>query len=75
MEKARRIFALAGVILILALYALTLIFALQKNPAFKSLFLGALFCSVAVPVILYVLGLLIKNAKKGNDDPPENKKP
>ncbi len=69
MEKARRIFALVGVILILALYVLTLVFALQKNPAFKGLFLGALFCTIAVPVILYVFGLLLKNAKGKQNDP------
>ena len=74
MEKARRVFAMIGVILIIALYVLTMVFALQKNPAFKSLFLGALFCTIAVPVILYVFSVLIKNAKGRDDDFTDNRR-
>ncbi len=52
-KKLKRILAIIGVILILSMYILTMIFAFGKDPRTQSLFLGALGCTILVPVFLW----------------------
>lgn len=51
--KLKRIFALIAVILLVSLYASTLIFAISGNPDANYLFKASIFCTVVIPVILY----------------------
>ena len=68
MNKVRRIFALAGIILLAAMYILTMVFALMKHPMATQLLMAAVFCTVAVPVLLYAMLLVAKNLKgRGTD--------
>ena len=60
---ARRVVALVGIILLAGLYASTLVFALMDSPAAKGLLMGAIFCTVAVPVLLYAMTLVAKNLR------------
>ena len=75
MKKKTRILALAGIVLLLAMYASTMIFALMDSPMARGLFMGSLFCTVAVPVILYGMILAAKvlrgrgMASRENDGP------
>ena len=55
---ARRIVALIGIILLVALYASTLVFALMKSPAAKGLLMAAVFCTIVVPVLLYAMTIV-----------------
>ncbi|MBR2561214.1 MAG: hypothetical protein IKE31_03590 [Eubacterium sp.] len=57
---ARRVIALIGIILLIALYASTLIFALMKSPAAKGLLMAAVFCTIVVPVLLYAMTIVAK---------------
>lgn len=66
----RRIIALAGIILLAGLYASTLIFALMDSPAAKGLLMGAVFCTIAVPVLLYAMTTVAKNLR-GKGVPPQ----
>ena len=66
MKKAKRIFAMIGVILILAMYVLTIVFACMKSPQAKQLLTGAIICTIAVPVVIYAITLVIKNAESRN---------
>jgi hypothetical protein len=54
----RRIAALAGIILLIAMYALTMVFALVKSPYSKGLLMGSIFCTIAVPVLLYAMTMV-----------------
>ena len=65
--KYRRSLAIAGVILILLLYASTLVFALMESPLAESLLLASLFCTVVVPAILYGYYVLIRYTKNKKD--------
>ena len=69
---ARRIVALIGIILLIGLYASTLVFALMKSPAAKGLLMGAVFCTIAVPVLLYAMVIAAK-VLRGKGAPPEEK--
>lgn len=51
--KIKRIFAIIAVILLVALYGSTVIFALSDSPNAIYLFKASIFCTVIIPVILY----------------------
>ena len=67
---ARRIIALLGIILLGGLYASTLVFALMDSPAAKGLLMGAVFCTIAVPVLLYAM-TIVAGHLRGKGVPPE----
>lgn len=64
----RRFLALLGIILLLALYLSTLIFALMDSPIAKGLLMGAIFGTVAIPVLLYAILLVAKNLRDQTRD-------
>lgn len=71
---AKRIAALAGIVLLLGMYASTLIFALMGGPNAQALLMGSIYCTIAVPILLYGMSLVAKSLKgKGvreeNEDP------
>lgn len=67
--KLRRILALIGIILLLALYGSTMVFALMDSPLSKGLLMGAVFATIAVPVLLYAILLVAKNVRGKGVDP------
>ena len=67
---ARRIIALIGIIFLAGLYASTLVFALMDIPAAKGLLMGAVFATIAVPVLLYAMTLAAKTLR-GKGVPPQ----
>ena len=78
MKKGRRILAWIGIVLILLMYVLTIIFAVMDNPNAKNWLMAAIFCTVAVPVIIYAIQLAVKHIpgvkfepEEGEDDPGE----
>ena len=71
MNKVRRVLAIIGLALIALMYILTIIFALMQSPNSKNLLMAAIFCTIAVPVLLYAIQLvakvLPKFGPKGNE--------
>lgn len=72
MAKLRKIFAIAGVVLLLGMYILTFISAMFATPDTHSLFLGSLAATIIVPVFLYAYTLIYRVIYK-NKDKQENK--
>lgn len=66
-KKFIRIAALVGVILLVGMYAVSIIAALSKSENAKALFAISMYCTFVVPVIIYVLQLVYKLAT-GNKD-------
>lgn len=60
MKKAKKIFAIIGIILLAGLYICTLIFALMDSELSFKLLQICLFSTIAVPVILYLCNMLYK---------------
>lgn len=58
--KWKRPLAMAGVILILAMYAIAVVAAFSKSPSSKTWLMAAVFSTVIVPVILYAAGLVYR---------------
>ena len=64
--KIKRFVALAGAILLVLLYLSTLIFSLMDGELAQGLLRASIFCTVAVPVLIYAIGLIyrvLKNRK------------
>lgn len=62
MKKAKRILALSGVVLLVAMYVATLVFALLDSPNSFVLFKVSVYCTIVIPVIVYSGTLIFNNA-------------
>ena len=70
----RRVLALTGIILLIVMYALTMVFALVKSPYARGLLMGSIFCTIAVPVLLYAMTMVAGLVRgKGLPDTSGNK--
>ena len=68
MKKAKRILALTGAILLVCLYAATLVFALMDSPAASGLLKAAVAASILVPVLLYAFILVARLLNRNDGD-------
>ena len=68
MKKAKRILAIAGLALIALMYTLTFVFAFMQDPRSKGLLMGAIFCTIAVPVIIYAMELVARNLRRKSEE-------
>lgn len=71
--KAKRILALAGVILLLGLYASTLLSALFAGENFMRLLMASVYATVVVPVLLWAYSFLYKIIRGRRQDPSDEK--
>ncbi len=60
MQKAKRIFALTGALLLAAMYVCTLIFALIGSEKAMVLFKASVACTIIIPVLLYGILLIAR---------------
>ncbi len=68
MKKTKRILALTGAILLVCMYACTLIFALVDSPAFLGLFRASVAATILIPVLLYAYILVARLLKGDGSD-------
>lgn len=64
MKKAQRILAFLGAVLLLGLYALTLVTALMDSPQADDWFKASVACTIVIPVFLYACLLVRRWMKK-----------
>lgn len=67
MKKWQRVIAMAGVVLLVGMYAATLIFALSGSPESDGWFKVSVACTIIVPVFLYANMLVYKVLKNRGD--------
>ncbi len=60
MKKFKKILAITGVFVLLAMYLLTFISAIFATPDAHALFLGSLAATIIIPVFLYAYSLVYK---------------
>ena len=63
MMKLKRMLALLGVILLVAMYGSTLFFAFSKHPDANGWLMAAIGCTIIIPVFLYAYMLVYKHLK------------
>lgn len=68
MKKTKRILAAAGAFLLLAMYGLTLVFALMDHPYSEDLLMASIACTILFPVLLYAYILVYRLLKGSGDD-------
>ena len=64
--KSKRILALTGAVILIALYVSSIIFALMDSPLAENLLLASLFCILVIRGVFFGLGgelLFLKNKK------------
>ena len=76
MKKVKRILALAGVVLLIALYAGTMILGITGSEKTQDLLFAAIICTVVVPVLLWAYSFIYRLLKENfsvGDDKEEKK--
>lgn len=73
MAKLKKIFAIAGVVILLGMYLLTFISAILATPNTHSLFLGSLAATIIIPIFLYAYMLIYKVVYKNRENQEDNK--
>ena len=68
MKKVKRILALCGVILLVLMYASTLIFAFIDRSKSMGLLKASLACTILVPVLIYAYTLFYRLSHKDDSD-------
>lgn len=63
-KRVKQVLAIIGLVIIVGLYATTLILALSKNPNSHGMFLASIFATIMVPLIMYILSWIFKMVKK-----------
>lgn len=63
MKKIQRILAMAGVVLLVAMYGATLFFAVSDYPDAENWLMASVACTIIVPVLLYAYMLIYKYLK------------
>lgn len=77
MKKFKKIFAIAGVIILLGMYLLTFISAIFATPNSHALFFGSIAATIIIPIFLYAYSLIYRVIYKNNEqdtNKTENKK-
>ncbi len=64
MKNKKKIIAILGIIALVGLYLCTLIFAFLDSELSFQLLQVSIFCSVAIPILLYVCNMLYKILNK-----------
>lgn len=64
LKKVKQIAAIIGIVIILGMYAVVFISSLYGSEYSQALFMAALFTTIAVPMVIYILLVFIKIAMK-----------
>ncbi len=68
MKKSKRIMALIGAILLILLYASTLIFAFVDTSTSQNLLMASIAATILLPVLLYIYTLFSRMSHKDDSD-------
>lgn len=62
--KTKRVLALVGVVLLVAMYVVTLILAFFAKEYFMNLFVASVALTIVVPITIHII-FVLKNVKSG----------
>ena len=72
-KPLKRILAWIGIVLLVAMYVVTLVLALIDHPLAQMLFRGALYMTIMIPFLLYAFILVHKILSRRNDETEDRK--
>ena len=73
MKKLKQICAIKGIILLVALYVSTLVFAIIDDPATMNMLKASIMATVIIPVFIWILGRIADKLKKDSDQSKNTK--
>lgn len=62
-KRFKQVLAIVGIVIIAGLYITTLILAITGSEKTNGLFMASIFCTVMIPLIMYILSWLYKRLK------------
>ena len=68
MKKAKQVFAILGIALLVGLYVATLVFAIIDNPQTYTMLGVSIGATIVIPVMLWVMGVFLRIAKKDDEE-------
>lgn len=72
MKKKKRILAIVGVVLLVALYGSTLVFAIFDHSKSLGFLKASIACTILLPVLLYAYTLIYKLTKNKDEEDRED---
>ena len=66
--SGKQIAAIIGILLLVAMYVMTFVFALTDNPGSMHMFAMSVVATIIVPVVIYAYIMIFKLAKDRRDD-------
>ena len=67
MQKAKRILALTGVILLAGMYLVTLVLGVTASPGTKNMLMASIGCTIVIPCLIYAMMLIARVLDHRND--------
>ena len=64
MKKVKRILAIIGCILLVAMYVVTIVLAVIDDPNTMSAFRASIYCTIIVPVLIWAYSFIYRLLKK-----------
>lgn len=72
MKRIKQILAIAGIILLAALYLATLILALTDNSSSMQMFYASIVATVIIPVLLWAYSFIYRLIRKNKPESDKN---
>lgn len=64
MKKVKRILAIIGCILLVAMYVVTIVLAVIDDPNTMNAFRASIYCTIIVPVLIWAYSFIYRLLKK-----------
>ena len=74
MKKIKRLMAIAGILLLAALYVITLVLTLTDDPNTMNAFRASIYCTVLIPVLIWAYTFIYKLLKNNRPGTPADAK-
>jgi hypothetical protein len=68
MNKIKQIMAIVGIVLLVLLYASTVVFAIFDNPATMKMLGLSIVMTIFIPTLIWVFGVFFRISHKDNSD-------
>lgn len=72
MKKVKQILALIGVILLVALYIITLVLAITDNSGTMNMFFASVVATILIPVLIWAYTLIYRLTRGNKDSADKN---
>ena len=70
MKKAKRFLAIIGIVLLISLYAITIVLAVTDDPNTMNAFRASVYCTFLVPVLIWAYTFIYKLLKNNYGNKP-----